>query len=39
MSQSAVRDLVEMGYTNVYHLTGGMLAWKDAGYELLQKVE
>ena len=31
MSQSAARDLVGLGYTNVYNLVGGFTAWVEAG--------
>jgi rhodanese-related sulfurtransferase len=35
MSADASKTLVEMGYTNVTDVEGGMNAWKTAGYELL----
>lgn len=31
MSQIAAKKLVDLGYTNVSHLTGGMEAWEKAG--------
>ena len=37
MSAAASKALVEMGYTNVIDVEGGMKAWKAAGYELLDK--
>ncbi len=37
MSAIAAKTLVKLGYTNVSDLAGGMGAWKDAGYPLLDK--
>jgi len=37
MSAVSARELVRLGYTNVYNLDGGMNAWSAAGEELLQK--
>ena len=37
MSTTAAGILAGRGYTNVYNLSGGMDAWKAAGYTLLQK--
>lgn len=34
MSAMAARDLVSMGYTNIYLLDGGMTAWQEAGFPL-----
>lgn len=34
MSETAARKLGELGYTNVYNLSGGMLAWDRAGLPL-----
>ena len=34
MSGIAADTLVRLGYTNVSHLEGGMVAWKKAGYPL-----
>ncbi len=35
MSTVAARKLLEMGYRNVYELSGGMNAWEQAGYEII----
>jgi rhodanese-related sulfurtransferase len=35
MSGTAARELVSLGYTDVWNLDGGMIAWKQAGYPLL----
>lgn len=35
MSRQAAQALVEAGYTDVRELDGGMLAWQDAGRELV----
>lgn len=37
MSRIAANSLVNSGFTNIYELEGGMEAWQDSGYELLQK--
>jgi rhodanese-related sulfurtransferase len=37
MSTTAAGLLSGMGYTNIFNLSGGMDAWKAAGYTLLQK--
>ena len=37
MSTTAAQTLVNLGYTDVWNLDGGMIAWKAAGHPLLQK--
>jgi len=37
MSALAARDLANAGYTNIWDLAGGMLAWEKAGYEVIHK--
>jgi len=37
MSASAVEQLKELGYGNIYHLDGGMIAWEDAGFYIENK--
>ncbi|MEW5987323.1 MAG: rhodanese-like domain-containing protein [Chloroflexota bacterium] len=37
MSAIASETLVQMGYTQVYNLDGGMNAWREAGYPLIEK--
>jgi rhodanese-related sulfurtransferase len=34
MSQLAAEELVSLGYTNVWNLKGGMVDWKQTGFEL-----
>lgn len=34
MSEIAAQSLQEMGYSQIYNLTGGMLAWDEAGFPL-----
>ncbi len=35
MSSSAASQLIDLGYTNVYNLEGGMNAWRDSGRTLI----
>jgi phage shock protein E len=37
MSAIAARTLAGLGYTNVWNLEGGMIAWTDAGHPVLHK--
>ena len=37
MSAIAAKTLVDAGYTNVLDLKGGMEAWKDAGYQIVER--
>ena len=34
MSAIAADELVSLGYTNLWNLDGGMVAWEQAGYEI-----
>ena len=34
MSEIAATELVSLGYTNIWNLDGGMVAWEQAGYEI-----
>ena len=37
MSTSAAAELASLGYTNVIEVDGGMIAWAEAGHELLNR--
>lgn len=37
MSGISARELVKLGYTNIWNLDGGMNAWQSAGYELVNR--
>ncbi len=37
MSAIAAEILVRMGYSNVFNLDGGMVAWEEAGYPLRRR--
>ena len=34
MSSMAAKDLVQLGYTSVWNLSGGMVAWEGAGFPM-----
>ena len=36
MSELAGNELIGLGYTNVSHLSGGMIDWKRRGYEIIK---
>ncbi len=37
MSTIVAKELVKAGYTNVWNLDSGMIAWEKAGFELIRK--
>ena len=37
MSEIAAEELVRLGYSNVSHLAGGMIDWKNNGYEIIEE--
>ena len=37
MSSIVAKELVQAGYTNVWNLDGGMIAWEKAGFELIRR--
>ena len=37
MSTIVAKELVKAGYTHVWNLDGGMIAWEKAGFELIKK--
>jgi rhodanese-related sulfurtransferase len=37
MSTIAAKKLAELGYTNIWNLEGGMVAWRKQGYLLIQR--
>jgi rhodanese-related sulfurtransferase len=37
MSEIAARQLIDLGYTHVSHLAGGMNDWKKHGYQIITK--
>lgn len=34
MSEIAARELVKQGYTHIWNLDGGMVAWEQAGLQV-----
>ncbi len=34
MSEIAAEELVSLGYTDIWNLTGGMVEWEQAGFEI-----
>ncbi|MCG3141691.1 MAG: Thiosulfate sulfurtransferase GlpE [Anaerolineae bacterium] len=34
MSEIAATELVSLGYTNIWNLTGGMVEWEQAGFKI-----
>lgn len=37
MSEIGANELLKRGYTNVSHLSGGMIDWENNGYEIIEK--
>ena len=37
MSEIAARELTQLGFSQVSHLSGGMIDWKKSGYDILEK--
>lgn len=36
MSEIAAQELTQLGYTQVSHLSGGMIDWEKSGYEIIK---
>jgi len=36
MSEIAAKELVSLGYTNIWNLDGGMVEWEQAGFEIMK---
>ena len=36
MSSDAAQTLTRLGYTNIWDVDGGMMAWEKEGYQLIQ---
>lgn len=37
MSEIAAQELTQLGFSQVSHLSGGMIDWKKSGYDILEK--
>lgn len=37
MSEITARELTQLGFSQVSHLSGGMIDWKKSGYDILEK--
>ncbi len=37
MSTTASKTLVQLGYTNVFNLAGGMKAWREVGFSMIEQ--
>jgi len=37
MSEEASRELIDLGYTQLWDVPGGMIAWESSGHELLNR--
>lgn len=37
MSEIVAQELVQLGYTQVSHLSGGMIDWEKKGYEIIER--
>lgn len=37
MSEIAARALAQLGYARISHLAGGMIDWKQSGYQIIEK--
>jgi rhodanese-related sulfurtransferase len=37
MSKEAAQELIDLGYTNISHLSGGMREWQSNGLEIVRK--
>ncbi len=39
MSERAAQELMDLGYTQVSHLAGGMIDWEKSGYTIIKKLQ